>query len=180
MWRNAGNFTTQSLWQGAGQGGSALPKVFINAVELVFFRERAMAASIMLSRRWVMDFATIDRRLLSYPGAAKAFHEKWGWMVYWVGGRQFACEFAASPDAKPPYAGRHLLSLKCDPDRILELRAECPDAILPGYYSDGRTWISVDLDADLPESLVFGLCDLSYELVFAKLPKRVQREVAGD
>ena len=55
-----------------------------------------------------------------------------------------------------------------------------PDAILPGYYSDGRTWISVDLDADLPESLLFGLCDLSYELVFAKLPKRVQREVAGD
>ena len=80
-----------------------------------------------------MDFATIDSRLLSHPGAAKAFHEKWGWMVYWVGGKQFACEFAASPDAKAPYAGRHLLSLKCDPDRILELRAEHPDAILPGY-----------------------------------------------
>ena len=39
-----------------------------------------------------MDFATIDNRLLSHPGATKdAFHEKWGWMVYWVGGRQFAC-----------------------------------------------------------------------------------------
>ena len=59
-------------------------------------------------------------------------------MVYWAGGRQLACEFMASPDAKPPYAGRHLLSLKCDPDRILELRAEWPDAILSGYYSDGR------------------------------------------
>ena len=126
-----------------------------------------------------MDFATIDRRLLSHPGAAKAFHEKWGWMVYWVGGRQFACEFMASSDAKPPYAGRHLLSLKCDPDRILELRAEYPAAILPGYYSDGRTWISVDLDADLPESLVLDLCDMSYELVFDKLPKLVQREIAG-
>lgn len=127
-----------------------------------------------------MDFATIDKRLLSHPGAAKAFHEKWGWMVYWVGGRQFACEFAASPDAKPPYAGRHLLSLKCDPDRVLELRAECPDAILPGYYSDGRTWISIDLDADLPGSLVLDLCDTSYALVFAKLPKRVQREIVGE
>ena len=74
MWRNAGNFTTQSLWQGAGQGESALPKVFINAVELVFFRERAMAASIMLSRRWAMNLVTIDKRLLSHPGAAKAFH----------------------------------------------------------------------------------------------------------
>ena len=126
-----------------------------------------------------MDLSRIDARLLSRPGATKALHEKWGWMVYWVGGRQYACELVASPDAKPPYAGRHLLSLKCDPDRILELRAEYPDAILPGYYSDGRTWISIDLDAGLPECLALDLCDTSYDLVFAKLPKRVQREVAG-
>ena len=126
-----------------------------------------------------MDVSVIDKQLLAHPGATKAFHEKWGWMVYWVGGRQFACEFTASPDAKPPYAGRRLLSLKCDPDRICELRAEYPEAVLPGYYSDGRTWISVDLDADLPEELVLDLCDMSYELVFAKLPKRVQREVAS-
>lgn len=99
-------------------------------------------------------------------------------MVYWVGGRQFACEFTAGPDAKLPYAGRHLLSLKCDPDRIRELRAEYPDTVLPGYYSDGRTWISVDLGADLPEGLVADLCDMSYELVFAKLPKYVQRDIA--
>lgn len=126
------------------------------------------------------DFKIIDSRLLSHPGASKAFHEKWGWMVYWVGGRQFACEFTAKPNAKEPYAGRHLLSLKCDPDRILELRAEHPDAILPGYYSDGRTWISIDLDADLPEDLVLDLCDTSYRLVFEKLPKRVQHEIAGN
>lgn len=128
----------------------------------------------------VMSFSTIYKRLLSHPGATKAFHEKWGWMVYWAGGRQFACEFMASPDAKPPYTGCHLLSLKCDPDRILELRAEWPDAILSGYYSDGRTWISVDLDADFPESLVLDLCDMSYALVFAKLPKRAQREIVGE
>ncbi len=126
-----------------------------------------------------MEFRVIDERLLAHPGVTKAFHEKWGWMVYWVGGRQFACEFTAASDAKRPYAGRHLLSVKCDPDRILELRAEWPDAVLSGYYSDGRTWISLDLDADLPEELVLDLCDMSYELVFAKLPKRVQREIAG-
>lgn len=124
-----------------------------------------------------MGFQAVDGWLLSFPGAEKAFHEKWGWMVYWVGGRQFACELVAKPDAKPPYAGRHLLSLKCDPDRIRELRAEHPDAILPGYYSDGRTWISLDLDAALPESLVRDLCARSYELVLAKVPKRVRAEL---
>ena len=123
--------------------------------------------------------AAIDAQLLAHPGAGKALHETWGWMVYMVAGKQFACEFVASPTAKQPYAGRHLLSLKCDPDRIRALRAEFPDAVLPGYYSDGRTWISVDLDAGLPEVLILSLCDMSYELVVAKLPKRVQRELQG-
>lgn len=127
-----------------------------------------------------MDFQNKGAQLLSCPDAAKAIHEKWGWMVYWVGGRQFACELVAATDAKPPYAGRHLLSLKCDPDRILELRAEHPGAVLLGYCSDGRTRISVDLDFGLPESLALGLCDMSYELVLAKLSKRLQREIAEE
>ncbi|HIS39508.1 MAG TPA: MmcQ/YjbR family DNA-binding protein [Candidatus Aphodovivens avistercoris] len=126
-----------------------------------------------------LDFSAVDARLLAHPGARKELHEKWGWMVYWVGGKQFACEFTAKADAKPPYAGRHLLSLKCDPDRIRELRAEFPGAVLPGYYSDGRTWISIDLDADIPEALVLDLCDRTYELVFAKLTKKAQHEIAA-
>lgn len=36
------------------------------------------------------------------PGATKALHERWGWMIYWAGGRQFACELVAAPDAKTP------------------------------------------------------------------------------
>ena len=97
-----------------------------------------------------MNLSKIDERLLSYSGATKAFHEKWGWMVYWVGGK---------------------------PERIIELRSEYPESIFPGYYSDGRTWISIDLDTDLPEDIVFDLCKRSYELVFATLPKKVQKEL---
>lgn len=127
-----------------------------------------------------MDFQVIERRLLAHPGAMRAVHPSWEWMVYWVGGRQFACEFTAAPTAKALYAGRHLLSLKCDSDRIAELRAEFPDTVLPAYYSDGRTWISIDLDADdISEALVCDLADASYDLVFARLPRRVQREITG-
>lgn len=127
-----------------------------------------------------MDLHAIERRLLGHPGATRALHPSWGWMVYWVGGRQFACEFTAAPTAKAPYAGRRLLSLKCAPERIAELRAEFPDTVLPAYYSDGRTWISIDLDADdIPETLVCDLADASYGLVFARLPRRVQREITG-
>ena len=126
-----------------------------------------------------MDFLKTDGHLLSLPGASKAFHESWGWVVYWVGGKQFACEFMAKPEAERPYAGRHLLSLKCDPDRILELRAEYPGSVFPGYYSDGRAWISIDLDADVPGDLLLRLCKCSHQLVCAKLPKEQQREIAG-
>lgn len=126
-----------------------------------------------------MDIECIDSCLLACPGASKALHASWGWMVYWVAGKQFACELVVADTAKAPYAGRHLLSLKCDPDRIRELRAAWPDAVLPGYYSDGRTWISIDLDSSVPERTVLDLCRTSYDLVVAKLPKRVQRELLG-
>lgn len=124
-----------------------------------------------------MNLSEIDECLLSNQGASKAFHEKWGWMVYWVGGKQFACEFQAKTTAKLPYAGKHLLSLKCDPERIIELRSEYPESIFPGYYSDGRTWISIDLDTDLPEDIVLALCIRSYELVFEALPKKMKQEI---
>lgn len=148
-----------------------------------------------------MDFSIIDQHLLAHAGASKAWQPAWGWMCYWVGGKQFACEFTTGPDAKAPYAGRHLLSLKCDPAWGAALREEYPGAVLPAYYSDGRTWISIDLDrvdggkgadadpnttagekdapdAVLPLSLVLELCDHSYELVFAKLTKKLQHEIA--
>lgn len=75
------------------------------------------------------------------------------------------------------FAGRHLLSLKCNPERIIELRNEFPEDILPGYYSDGRTWISIDLESDVPDGLVLDLCDKSYALVFSKLTKKVKDSI---
>ena len=81
-------------------------------------------------------------------------------MVYWVGGKQFACEFVAASEAKKPYAGRHLLSLKCDPDRIRELWAEypkcCLDIILTG--APGYRWISIALGG--PEARRGTLCSI--------------------
>ena len=59
-----------------------------------------------------MDLSRIDARLLSRPGATKALHEKWGWMIYWVGGRQFACEFVVSPDASTTPAASRATSVR--------------------------------------------------------------------
>lgn len=48
---------------------------------------------------------------------------------------------------------------------------------MPGFYSDKRTWNSVYLDGAVPEQVLRDLCDMSYQLVAAKLPKYVQREL---
>ena len=52
-----------------------------------------------------------------------------------------------------------------------------PD-ILPGFYSDKRTWISCLLDGELPEEVLRDLCGRSYALAVEKLPKYVRRELA--
>ncbi|MBQ7455494.1 MAG: MmcQ/YjbR family DNA-binding protein [Clostridia bacterium] len=117
----------------------------------------------------------LDGLLRSFPGAVWDYKAEWGWDRYQVGGRMFAALCVPGPEHKV-YGGHPLLTLKCDPVRSLALQAEHP-AILPGFYMDKRAWISVFLDADIPESLLRELCAESYRLVFEKLTKKAQREI---
>ena len=55
-------------------------------------------------------------------------------------------------------------------------RAEYPE-ILPGFYCDKRSWIAALLDGDLPDEVLRDLCEQSYRLTVARLPKYVQREL---
>ena len=95
-----------------------------------------------------------------------------GPLVYWVGGRQFACEFVASSDAKPPYAGRHLLSLKCDPDRALLLRDRY-DYVQPGYHCNKKYWNTIDYGRARDCEMEAWICH-SYLEVVRKFPRREQ------
>jgi predicted DNA-binding protein (MmcQ/YjbR family) len=45
-------------------------------------------------------------------------------------------------------------------------------AVRPGYHLNRRHSITVALDGSLPDELVFGLIEDSYELVVDGLPKR--------
>ncbi len=46
--------------------------------------------------------------------------------------------------------------------------------VFPGWT---RCWVSVRLDGAVPPAQVEALCRRSYELVFAKLPKKVRLEL---
>ncbi|GAA2482410.1 MmcQ/YjbR family DNA-binding protein [Streptomyces thermolineatus] len=77
--------------------------------------------------------------------------------------------FAFVPqDAEPP-----TVSLKCDPELAVQLRAAHP-AIAPGWHLDKRHWNTVTLDGSLPERMVRELIEDSYDLVVAGLPRAVR------
>ena len=63
------------------------------------------------------------------------------------------------------------INLKCDPERAIELR-ERHEAIVPGYHMNKKHWNTVILDGSLPEKLIRGLVDDSYDLVVSGLTKK--------
>lgn len=62
------------------------------------------------------------------------------------------------------------LSLKCDPERAIELREAHP-AIQPAYHMNKTHWNSVYMDGSLSRNLILEMTDHSYQLVVDKLPK---------
>ena len=65
------------------------------------------------------------------------------------------------------------VTLKCDPEESLALRAEYPQ-ITPGYHLNKRHWITVVLDGGVPDDLVEQLVTASHALVRPKLPRARQ------
>ena len=118
----------------------------------------------------------LDEYLLKKPGATKDFKAEWGWHRYKVGGKMFAGAMRPSDKYDPSYAEKNLLNLKCDPLLAERLREEYED-VLPGFYSDKRTWNSINLDGTIPEAQLKLMIDDSYRLVFDKLTKKLQRKI---
>ncbi|MEU2154244.1 MmcQ/YjbR family DNA-binding protein [Streptomyces sp. NPDC019396] len=81
--------------------------------------------------------------------------------VFKVAGKMFALTDLASTPLK--------VSLKCDPDEAVRLRAEHP-AIVPGWHLSKRHWNTVTV-GELPARMVRELIEDSYDLVVAGLPK---------
>ncbi|MFD3449498.1 MmcQ/YjbR family DNA-binding protein [Microbacteriaceae bacterium 4G12] len=102
-------------------------------------------------------------------GAIHDYKVEWQADRYQVGGKMFAM-FGGDSVGKP------ILSLKCDPERAEYLR-ETYEGIIPGYYLNKVHWNSIYLDADIPKELWEKLIIHSHELVFQKLPKKIQKEI---
>ncbi|MDH6577698.1 MmcQ/YjbR family DNA-binding protein [Kitasatospora sp. MAP5-34] len=102
---------------------------------------------------------------LGLSGAEETFPFNPETSVFKVAGKMFAIS-----DLGAPALG---VSLKCDPDLAVRLRAEYP-AITGGWHLNKRHWNTVALDGTLPDVMVCEMIEDSYDLVVAGLPRRQQ------
>ena len=102
---------------------------------------------------------------LSKKGVTEEFPFDEQTLVFKVLGKMFAL---SGLEHIPPK-----VNLKCDPERSLELREEYDGLIYGGYHMNKRLWNTL-LYTQLPVPLVKELIDHSYDLVVAKLPKKLR------
>ena len=110
-----------------------------------------------------MNVEWMRRHCLSFPHAT----ENVQWLkdlVFKVGGKMFA---VASLEP-----GDQVFSLKCSPEKFAEL-IETP-GIVPAPYLARAHWVAFERPDVLPRTETKELLRKSYDLVFAKLPKKTQ------
>ena len=122
-----------------------------------------------------MNYDWLDTYLLSLPGVEKDYKPEWQWFRYRIRGHLVAAVCSPEPRYRT-YGGHDLVNLKCDPAEAELLRAEYPE-VLPGFYTDKRTWIACLLDGELPDEVLRQLCAASHRLVLGKLPQYVRRDI---
>ena len=105
---------------------------------------------------------------LRKKGAVEDFPFEATAAVFKISGKIFAMADAASFKS---------ISLKCDPDKAIELRALYP-AVTPGYHLNKRHWNTIVLDGSIPDKVIRGLIDHSYERVYAGLNRAEKQNVA--
>ncbi len=93
-------------------------------------------------------------------------------LVFKVAGKMFAL-FPLEKWEK----GLASVSLKCDPDYALELRAEY-ESIQPGFHMNNKHWNSIYIHkGELQPQLILKLIDHSYDSVVKGLPKKIRNSL---
>ncbi len=114
-----------------------------------------------------MHIETFRTYCLAKPGVTEEFPFDEVTLTFKVMGKIFAITGLNREDFQ--------VNLKCDPERVDELRADHPQ-ILPGYHMNKKHWNTVLFEDGLSEKLLKELIDHSYELVVKKL-KKADREL---
>jgi predicted DNA-binding protein (MmcQ/YjbR family) len=116
-----------------------------------------------------MTLEKLRKHCLSYPGATEQI--QWGAdLVFKVGGRMFAIA-ATEPSA------HHQLAFKCTDESFAELVER--EGIDPAPYMARAKWVALETFDALSDREIAERIGGSYQLVCAKLTKKVQAAVAA-
>lgn len=118
-----------------------------------------------------MNIETYFEYCLSKKGVTEHFPFDEDTLVFKVGGKMFALSSLSQWEKGEPS-----VNLKCDPERAEELRAQY-DEIKPGYHMSKIHWNTINVNREVPYTLIKELIDHSYELVFRSLTKKIQNEI---
>jgi predicted DNA-binding protein (MmcQ/YjbR family) len=102
------------------------------------------------------------------PGVVKDYPFGEGVAVFKVGGRMVALI--------PHEGSPATVSLKCDPELAVELRAQYP-SVRPGYHLNKSHWNTVEVDGSLEDHELRWMIQHSYDLVLAALPRAVRTRI---
>lgn len=114
-----------------------------------------------------MDVEKVREYCLNKKGVTESFPFDDTTLVFKVMNKMYALL-----NLEPPVS----INLKCDPEKAVVLREEYEE-VKPGYHMNKVHWNTLDLTGGLRESFVKEMIDHSYELIVAKLPKKVKAEL---
>ena len=120
-----------------------------------------------------MNLETFYEYCLSKNGVTEHFPFDEETLVFKVGGKMFALSSLNQWEKGIPS-----VNLKCNPDYAQELRAQYDD-IKPGWHMSKIHWNTIEINRDVPDSLIKELIDHSYDLVFKSLTRKLQTEILG-
>ncbi len=111
-----------------------------------------------------MNVETFRDYCLSKKGVEETFPFDEETLVFKVMGKMFALTGLDEDEFK--------VNLKCDPERIIQLREDHPDNILPGWHMSKKHWNTVLFENGMETNFLKELIDHSYDLVVDKLTKK--------
>jgi predicted DNA-binding protein (MmcQ/YjbR family) len=115
-----------------------------------------------------MNVEWVRKICLGFPYVTEQV--QWGDdLIFKVAGKMFA--------GAPLSPAKITLSFKCTPEDFAELIER--EGIIPAPYMARAQWVALEPGASLPAGELKRLLRQSYDLVFAKLPKKTQAELLG-
>ncbi|MHB8578423.1 MAG: MmcQ/YjbR family DNA-binding protein [Ignavibacteriaceae bacterium] len=108
-----------------------------------------------------MDLETVREYCLNKKGVTESLPFDGDTPVYKVMDKIFLIA-----NINPPVS----INIKCDPEKAVELR-EHYSAVTPGYHMNKMHWNTILLESTIPNKLILGWIDDSYNLVADTLKK---------